>query len=59
MTPVPATTNFGRVALARSYVGGMTGASAWQMERFSQRGDLKAAVASRPGPCPLNIPVTG
>ncbi|MEU3168012.1 hypothetical protein [Streptosporangium sp. NPDC006930] len=59
MAPLPTTTSLGRLTLARSYVGGMTGASNSQIGRFSQRNDLKAAVARRPGPCPLNVPVTG
>lgn len=59
MASLPTTTNHGHVTFARSYVGGMTGASAWQIQRFSRRNDLKAAMARRPGPCPLNIPVAG
>ncbi|MGP3921507.1 hypothetical protein [Nonomuraea sp. 10N515B] len=57
--PLPTTATDGRVTLACTYVGGMTGASESQIRRFSQQKDLKAAAARRPGPCPLNVPVTG
>ncbi|MFC7585576.1 hypothetical protein ACFQYP_18890 [Nonomuraea antimicrobica] len=59
MAPLPATPNQGRVALARHYVGGKAGASESQIRTFSEQNDLKAAVGGRPGPCPLNILVTG
>ncbi|MFI6797599.1 hypothetical protein [Streptosporangium canum] len=59
MAPLPTTPHRDRLTFARYYVGGMTGASRWQIERFARRNDLKAAAARRPGPCPLNVPVTG
>jgi integrase len=58
-TPVPATANRGSTVFARYYVTGITGASRGQVDRLADRGGLKAAAARRPGPCPLNIPVTG
>ncbi|MEV5497669.1 hypothetical protein AB0M50_19960 [Nonomuraea fuscirosea] len=57
--PLPATARNGRVTLANYYVGGMTGASYWQIRRITQLNDLQTAVLLRPGPCPLNVPVTG
>jgi integrase len=57
--PLPATTNQGRTTLARYYIGGITGASRCQLERIVQREGLIAAAAQRPGPCPLNVAVTG
>jgi hypothetical protein len=45
--------------LARTYIGGITGASARQIGRIVEREGLIAAAARRPGPCPLAIPVTG
>jgi hypothetical protein len=57
--PLPSTARKGRVSFARHYVGGMTGASQWQIQRFSQQNDLIAVTARQPGPCPLNVAVTG
>jgi hypothetical protein len=57
--PLPSTAARGRTVLARYYVGGVTGASRRQVERFSEREGLAAKVEQRPGPCPLNVPVTG
>jgi hypothetical protein len=45
--------------LARRYIGGITGASPNQIERFAVREGLAAAVAQRPGPCPLDVAVSG
>ncbi|MFI0424042.1 hypothetical protein [Spongiactinospora sp. 9N601] len=59
MAPLPTTALPGRVVLARTYIGGMTGASAAQIQKYFAQNDLKDAVSSRPGPCPLNVPVTG
>ncbi len=42
-----------KIVLARRYIGGITGASANQIE------GLVAAVAQRPGPCPLDVAVSG
>ncbi|MGA8016406.1 MAG: integrase, partial [Candidatus Dormiibacterota bacterium] len=57
--PLPASTSDGRTCLARSYIGGITGASRNQVGRITDREGLVAAAAERPGPCPLDIPVTG
>ncbi len=56
--PVPVITDLGSKVLARLYLRGRTGASASQVEGAVRRG-LSAAAAERPGPCPLDLPVTG
>lgn len=57
--PIPATANHGKAVLASSYISGITGASRGQVDRFARREGLTARVAQRPGPCPLDVPVTG
>lgn len=57
--PLPTTTNRGRPGLARYYIGGLTGASRHQIGLLVESEGLAAAAAERPGPCPLNVPVTG
>jgi integrase len=57
--PLPATSVNGKTVLARSYIGGLTGASRSQVGQAAVREGLTAAIARRPGPCPLPIPVTG
>ena len=57
--PVPAAMQHGQPALARCYIGGITGASPGQVNRIALREGLAAAAARQPGPCPLDIPVTG
>ena len=57
--PVPATSMKGKICFARTYIAGITGASCGQVHAFSKREGLTAAAAQRPGPCPLNVPVTG
>jgi hypothetical protein len=57
--PIPAISLKGQIFLARTYVGGITGASCWQVRAISNREALTAAAAERPGPCPLDVPVTG
>lgn len=57
--PLPATIYKNKIGLARRYIGGITGVSANQIERFSVREGLVAAVAQRPGPCPLDVSVRG
>jgi integrase len=57
--PLPAVTANGEAALARLYIGGITGASERQVGVFAIREGLVSAAAQRPGPCPLDIPVTG
>jgi integrase len=56
---VLASANHGMPCVARNYLSGITGASPSQVDRFSDREGLAAAVVHRPGPCPLDIPVTG
>jgi hypothetical protein len=56
--PLPATVMHGRVGVARRYISGMTGATRSQIE-LATRGALATAAAKRPGPCPLDVPVTG
>jgi hypothetical protein len=57
--PVPATSMKGMICLARTYVAGITGASCHQVHAFSEREGLTAAAAQNPGPCPLDVHVTG
>lgn len=57
--PLPSTVKGGKPALARTYISGVTGASCNQIQWFAIRFGLVAAVATRPGPCPLTVPITG
>jgi hypothetical protein len=57
--PLPATTLQGKPAPAVAYIGALTGASRRQVEWFVRREGMAAEVARRPGPCPMDIPVTG
>lgn len=57
--PLPAATFHGKPAPAVCYIGALTGASRRQVEWFTRREGLAAEVARRPGPCPMDIPVTG
>ncbi|MFE7277836.1 integrase [Streptomyces sp. NPDC057623] len=57
--PVPASSTQGKPAFARTYVMGLTGAAAGQVDRLNSRHRLTQAAAERPGPCPLDVPVTG
>jgi hypothetical protein len=57
--PLPTVTHKGKTSLARSYIAGLTGASLSQVQVLVSREGLAAAAALRPGPCPLNLPVTG
>ena len=57
--PVPAIWHRGEQRLARSYIGGITGASLKQVDTANTCYQLSAAAAQRPGPCPLAAPVTG
>ncbi|MFD0076032.1 integrase [Streptomyces sp. NPDC127166] len=45
--------------LARSFIADTTGASLRQLNRLSVRLGLTTLVTQRPGPCPLQVPVTG
>ena len=57
--PVPAISLKGNIFLARSYIGGITCASRGQIITINKREGLTAAAAQNPGPCPLDVPVTG
>ncbi|HWO58947.1 MAG TPA: integrase [Umezawaea sp.] len=57
--PLPAIVNRSAIGLARTYIGGLTGASRGQIDKFARREGLVAAVAQRPGSCPLDVAVTG
>jgi hypothetical protein len=56
---VPANWNQGVMRFARLYVGGVTGASLKQVDNAIKRYGLTGKAAERPGPCPLDLPVTG
>jgi hypothetical protein len=57
--PVPTIVNTGTLRYARSYISGVTGASLRQVDLAAERWGLAALAEQRPGPCPLDIPVTG
>jgi integrase len=57
--PVPSFRMKGQVYLNRTYVSGITGAAPDQVRAFGYREGLANAAAERPGPCPLDVPVTG
>ena len=57
---LPAVRHKGTFMLARTFIAATTGASPAQLDRFQVRhGSLTALAARRPGPCPLEVPVTG
>ncbi|MFI0214497.1 integrase [Streptomyces lydicus] len=56
---LPAVRMHGKMALARNYVAALTGASLGQVGRFAERHRLSDLTNERPGPCPLQVPVTG
>lgn len=57
--PLPAVRMHGRMRLAGTYLSALTGASRNQTYRFAQQHPLSTLVGERPGPCPLQVPVTG
>ncbi|MFD5445984.1 site-specific integrase [Streptomyces tendae] len=57
--PLPTMVHKGQTSLARVYMGALTGASRRQVDRVIRREGLVAAARHRPGPCPLDVPVTG
>ncbi|MQS37708.1 integrase [Streptomyces katsurahamanus] len=57
--PLPTRRTNGRMGPARFYIGGVTGASLNQIDRFGRQHGLSNLAEQRPGPCPLQIPVTG
>jgi integrase len=59
-SPLPAVRHKGAIMLARTYIAATTGASPAQLDRFQVRhGSLTGLAARQPGPCPLDVPVTG
>jgi integrase len=56
---LPAVRMHGKMTVARAYVAAHTGASLDQVSRFSERHRLSDLTNTRPGPCPLQVPVTG
>ncbi|MGW0770277.1 integrase [Streptomyces sp. NPDC002676] len=58
-SPLPSVQWKGQRAPARTYLSALTGATPSQVERFTAQHQLSALVTERPGPCPLQVPVTG
>ncbi|MFF4948952.1 integrase [Streptomyces chattanoogensis] len=58
-SPLPTTSIRGHISLARYYVGGLTGASKGHIQDFVHRHRLKDLAPQRPGPCPMDSPITG
>ena len=58
-TPPPSTSWRGTRRVARTYIAGTIGASQRQINRALRRYKLGELVTARPGPCPLDVPVTG
>ncbi|MFF9051556.1 integrase [Streptomyces erythrochromogenes] len=56
---LPAVRMHGKMALARTYIAAVTGASLGQVGRFSAQHRLSALTNESPGPSPLRVPVTG
>ncbi len=57
--PLPSISHGGTTAPCLTFISAITGASYHQVDRFAQRHGLGALTAERPGPCPLEVPVTG
>jgi integrase len=57
--PFPTLVTGGKPVVARTYTSGVTGASLKQVDNLVTRQGLSGAAARRPGPCPMNVPVTG
>ncbi|MGW4651817.1 integrase [Kitasatospora sp. NPDC004289] len=58
-SPLPAAIRDGKPVLARAYVAATTGATLQHVQRAWKKLDLAALVEASPGPCPLEVPVTG
>nr|WP_202542407.1 integrase [Streptomyces sp. SID2563] len=56
---LPAVRMHGKMALARTYIAAVAGASLGQVGRFSDRNRLSDLTNEHPGPCLLQVPVTG
>ncbi|MEU0819730.1 integrase [Streptomyces mirabilis] len=57
--PLPASTTKSSPTLARQYLAARTGASLSQVGTAADTYELMKLAAERPGPCPLDTPVTG
>lgn len=57
--PLPACNRGGTIHLGRVFISAVTGASRAQVGDFARQHFLSAVAAERPGPCPLETPVTG
>lgn len=57
--PLPTVHHRGAINFATTYVSGITGASIAQVDKMSQRHQLARVAAQQPGPCPLDVAVTG
>ncbi|WP_405958141.1 hypothetical protein [Streptomyces phaeochromogenes] len=55
---IPAARNGGRLGVARTYLAGLAGVSLPQVDRIARVHRLTRIAAERPGPCPLDVPVT-
>ncbi|WP_188186965.1 integrase [Nonomuraea sp. SYSU D8015] len=56
---LPSIAHRGERMLARTYIAGRTGASFQQVDYFKHKHQLTVLAAQRPGPCPLQVPVSG
>lgn len=56
---LPAVRMHGRRRLARSYISAVTGASVKQVDHFVARNQLSGLANEHPGPCPLEVQVSG
>ena len=58
-SPLPSVRHKGTAMLARTFIAATTGASPAQVDRLQSRHGLAGTAARQPGPCPLEVPVTG
>lgn len=56
---LPAAEHRGVPTVARTFIAATTSASPSQVDQLTKRHRLTALAATRPGPCPLRMPVTG
>ncbi|MEV8106229.1 integrase [Streptomyces sp. NPDC088135] len=56
---VPTVQLHGKRRFARTYVSALTGTSPNQIGRFIEQHQLSILAREQPGPCPLQVPVTG
>lgn len=57
--PLPAIEKQGTQRLARTFLAATTGASLGQVDGLNDRHGLTELAAQRPGPCPMQVPITG